>query len=352
MSIKVINGGLMTTVQDQGRYGMQAGGMQVSGCMDNLAARIANELVGNAANCAVLETTYLGPELEFTEKSLVAVAGGEPDVQLAGKAVSAYKAIIVQPGQHLKVNAQKKGMRAYIAVAGGLDVPEVLGSRSTNLKLKIGGVAGGKIQPGDEIPVGTPGEYAVAALAGKKALRQDAVGFGSGQSEILEIRAVAGPQEDYFSPEEYERLQQEIYTVSNESDRMGYRLEGRPVEKTRQQDLITDGIVFGSVQIPPNGQPIIMLADHQTTGGYPKIATVATVDLPKLAQAMPGTKLQFKIITVQEAQRLLREQHEKLNNLLTDIRNTGENVQQYGSKAKEYNLKINGQSFHVVVEPI
>ena len=352
MSIKVINGGLMTTVQDQGRYGMQAGGMQVSGCMDNLAARIANELVGNAANCAVLETTYLGPELEFTEKALVAVAGGEPDVQLAGKAVPAYKAIIVQPGQHLKVNAQKKGMRAYIAVAGGLDVPEVLGSRSTNLKLKIGGVAGRKIQPGDEIPVGRPGEYAVGALAGKKALRQDAVGFGGGQPEILEIRAVAGPQEDYFSPEEYERLQQEIYTVSNESDRMGYRLEGRPVENTRQQDLITDGIVFGSVQIPPNGQPIIMLADHQTTGGYPKIATVATVDLPKLAQAMPGSKLQFKLITVQEAQRLLREQHKKLNNLLTDIRNTGENVHQYGSKAKEYTLKINGQSFQVIVEPV
>ncbi len=352
MSIKTINGGLMTTVQDLGRYGMQAGGMQVSGCMDAVAARIANELVGNDAGCALLETTYLGPELEFTEKALVAVAGGEPDVQVDGKAVSSYKAIVVQPGQHLKVNAQKKGMRAYIAVAGGLDVPEVLGSRCTNLKLKIGGIAGRKLQAGDEIPVGAPGEYALAALEGRKALRQDAVGFGSGQSEVLEIRAVAGPQEDYFSPEEYAKLQQEIYTISNESDRMGYRLEGRPVEKTRQQDLITDGIVFGSVQIPPNGQPIIMLADHQTTGGYPKIATVATVDLPKLAQAMPGTKLQFKIISVQEAQKLLREHHKKLNKRLEEIRQSGEAVHKYSRKAKEYTLKINNQYFDVIVEPM
>ena len=174
------------------------------------------------------------------------------------------------------------------------------------------------------------------------------------QQEPLLIRIIPGPQQEYFSSQELEKFTQEIYTISNDADRMGCRLEGRPVEKKLQQDLITDGIVFGSIQIPPNGQPIIMLVDHQTTGGYPKIATVATVDLPLLAQAMPGRKIQFAFITVQTAQSLLRQwvdSWQKLAEQITD-RAVEKSYTRYSPKAKRYQMRVNGQAYDVVVEPL
>ena len=174
------------------------------------------------------------------------------------------------------------------------------------------------------------------------------------QQEPLVIRIIPGPQQEYFSSQELEKFAQEIYTISNDADRMGYRLEGRPVEKRLQQDLITDGIVFGSIQIPPNGQPIIMLADHQTTGGYPKIATVATVDLPLLAQAMPGQKIQFAFVTVQTAQGLLRQWADSWQKLAKEICDmaTEKLYTCYSPKAKRYQMRVNGQSYDVVVEPL
>ena len=367
MSIKVINGGLLTTVQDSGRYGMQAGGMQVSGVMDYPAALLANLLVGNkvdfttnpfgAPMAAVLESTFAGPELEFQQDALVAVTGGVP--QLDGHSVAPYKALVVRQGQRLKVGSQKQGMRAYIAVAGGIDVPKVQGSRSTNLKLKLGGWQGRKLVAGDILPLGAPETDSRKMLAGQLPLPQ-AQEICAGlqeklsQQEPLIIRIVPGPQQEYFSSQELEKFTQEIYTISNDADRMGYRLEGRPVEKKLQQDLITDGIVFGSIQIPPNGQPIIMLADHQTTGGYPKIATVATVDLPLLAQAMPGRKIQFAFVTVQTAQGLLRQWADSWQKLAEEIyhRPVEKSSTHYSPKAKRYQMRINGQAYDVVVEPL
>lgn len=353
MSIKVINGGLLATVQDKGRYGFQAGGVQVSGVMDRDAAELANFLVGNEPEAAVLETTYLGPELEFAEAALVAATGGLPDMLLDGKKVEPYRSLVVRQGQRLKLAAQKSGMRAYIAVAGGLAVPKVMGSRSTNLKLAIGGLAGRKLQAGDELPTGQPGEYAQAVLAGTKRPRVAKLPEALKPENVQPIRIILGPQDDYFSQEEIERFCQEIYTVSNESDRMGYRLQGRPVAKTNNRDLITDGIVFGSIQIPPNGQPIIMLADHQTTGGYPKLATVATVDLPKLAQAMPGTKLQFSLVTVQAAQKLLRQQYKEQQDIFRQIAAEADKpILKPSGKAKKLHLRVNGEDFDVTVEEI
>lgn len=352
MSIKVINAGMLTTVQDAGRYGMQASGMQVSGCMDTEAAALANLLVGNdesAGGLAVLECTYLGAELELEDDALLAVTGGLPDVQLDSRAVQPYKAIVVRAGQRFKVGAQKKGMRAYIAAAGGFAVDDVFSSRSTNLKLGIGGYQGRKLAAGDELPVGDLNAYARKALAGGCRLRQADIPVDA--SELATIHIVLGPQEDYFSKEEIEKFTQEIYTISSESDRMGYRLEGRAVEKIKQQDLITDGIALGSIQIPPNGQPIIMLADHQTTGGYPKLATVATIDLPKLAQLMPGARLQFELVSVQEAQRALREQYQKRQVRYAEIKAAAEK-KVFSTKAKKFNLKINNEAFEVIVEPI
>lgn len=357
-NIKVINAGMLTTVQDMGRYGLQASGMQVSGCMDIVSARLANALAGNETLTegtqmpAVLETTYLGPELEFMADTVVAVTGGEPDVTLDGKQAAAYQSIAVKAGQRLKVAAQKKGMRAYIAVAGGIAVPKALGSRSTNLKLGLGGHQGRKLSANDELPLGEINAYAKKFLAGELGARKVPSKYlPNFAAECQKIRVILGPQEDYFSEAAIRSFTEEIYTVSPESDRMGYRLEGRPVEKIKQQDLITDGIVFGSIQIPPNGQPIIMLADHQTTGGYPKLATVATVDLPILAQAMPGTKLQFDLVTVQEAQALIRSREERLRGILAEIEQAAEKntapVLKPGAKA--YNFVINGQSFAITI---
>lgn len=371
MSIKVINGGLMTTVQDSGRYGMQAGGMQVSGVMDYPAALLANLLVGNEADAvnapftapmpAVLESTCVGPELEFEQDALVAVTGGLPEIQIDGMKAAPYRALIVRKGQKMKVCGQRHGMRAYLAIAGGIDVPKVLGSRSTNLKLKLGGFQGRKLTAGDVLPLGEPQDYAQRALAGQAFLRQADGAYVQAQKmwhffeqNPMTVHVVPGPQDEYFSQEELAKFSQAAYVVSNESDRMGYRLSGPPVEKILQQDLITDGIVFGSIQIPPNGQPIIMLADHQTTGGYPKLATVATVDLPLLAQAMPGKQVKFQFVAVQAAQRKIMEWARDWQRMAEQIRQADGEIPQhtYGCKAKRYQLRINGQEYDVVVEPV
>lgn len=345
--IKVVSPGLLTTIQDKGRYGFQASGVQVSGVMDSIAAELANALVGNGPEAAVLECTFLGPELEFQADSLVAVTGGVPELLLDGQVIQPYKAIKVGQGQRLKVGTQKDGMRAYLAVAGGIAVQEAMGSRSTNLKLGIGGVDGRKLAAGDMLPVGEAAEAGLAMLQGSKLLRQMPIRQQS--AGVKKIRAVLGPQDDYFSQEAINAFQEEVYTISNESDRMGYRLEGKAVEKVRNQDLITDGIVFGSVQIPPNGQPIIMLADHQTTGGYPKLATVATVDLPILAQSRPGDQLQFQLVSVQEAQQLLRQQHQELQSAIAAMDKAPHKLT---ARAKQYKLKINGASFDVTIDEI
>lgn len=361
--IRVISGGMLTTVQDKGRYGYQASGMQVSGVMDAVAAKLANALVGNdelAEDAAVLETTYLGPELEFGQDALAAVAGGMPDVQLDGAAVQPYEAIRVRAGQRLKIAAQKAGLRAYIAVSGGFATVSALGSRSTNLKLGLGGFMGRKLAAGDVLPVGRVGDYAAKALSGRAGLRKvpkDYVenfvnqGFHAADEgrKNRQIRAVLGPQEDYFSQQSIEKFTASVYIVSENSDRMGYRLQGMAVEKAKQQDLITDGIAFGSIQIPPDGQPIIMLADHQTTGGYPKLATVATVDLPLMAQSMPGDSLQFRLISVQEAQRLLRQQHEELASVISRMQQQAA-VAESCTGAKQFRLTVNGEIFDVTIK--
>lgn len=360
--VRVIDGGVLTTVQDKGRYGYQASGIQVSGVMDREAAFLANALVGNdglAEDAAVLETACLGPELEFEADALAAVTGGMPDVCLDGRYVQPYAAICVRAGQRLKVSVPKAGMRTYIAVSGGFAVDKVLGSRSTNLKLGLGGFMGRRLAAGDLLPVGKCSAYAARAIAGGAGLRVLPEKYVDGilhrgmiidadGRKIRQVRVVLGPQEDYFSRRSIGVFAGAVYTVSNQSDRMGCRLHGMAVEKAGQEDMITDGIVFGSVQIPPDGQPIVMLADHQTTGGYPKLATVAAVDLPLMAQAVPGDRLRFRIIPVQEAQRLLRRYCETL-------KETVEGMKKYdvlpvsGILDRHFRLKINGEAFDVTV---
>lgn len=344
--INIINGGLMTTVQDRGRLGYQASGMQVSGVMDKYSAAIANALVCNDSNAAVLETTFMGPELEVQEKLLLAVAGGKPILTIDGKEAASYTSHLLVPGQRLKVSGMKAGLRAYIAVSGGFDVPVVMGSRSTNLKLGIGGFQGRKLNNGDILPVGNPSKKATDIILGNAPARYAECFIP--KNDINTIRIVLGPQKEYFSDDTLRALEESEYLISNEADRMGYRLEGNSLEKTITKDLITDGIVFGSIQIPPNGQPIIMMADHQTTGGYPKLGTVCSVDLPVLAQCIPGTKIKFKTVSVHEAQQLLREKEKWLQDFVDRL--DKKNVSQ--GKEKQFKLKINGELFDVSIEEI
>ena len=358
MNIKIINSGLLTIVEDMGRYGYQASGMQVSGVMDKYAAELANALVGNPPQAAVLEATYLGPEIEAEGDVLVAVTGGIPEVIVDGQMVNPYESIELHQGQHLLVAGMREGLRAYIAIAGGLSVPQVLGSRSTNMKLGIGGVAGKKLINGTELPVGEPSIIAREILTGHAHHRHAAYNYlvdnKIWSSDFHHIRLVLGPQADYFTEESIKALNGAIYTVSKDSDRMGYRLEGAAIQRKNTRDMITDGIVFGSIQVPPGGQPIVMMADHQTTGGYPKIGTVITADLPLLAQCKPGTRICFEVVSVYEAQKIYISYMKAVQEQIRLMDSSMESFDWPEARlgVRNYQLKIDGQLFRVSVEKI
>ena len=308
MSITVLNPGLMTTVQDQGRIGYQQFGVSVSGVMDPRAAAVANMLVGNDEKEAVLECTMMGPHLQFNQANCIAITGGDLMPTIDGKPVPNYTAIKVEAGQVLKFTMPKTGCRAFIAFAGGLDIPEVMGSRSTYMKAKIGGMEGRKLQKDDVIGFRAP----------KAELKN--MNFRSMASEFVPrkeytVRVILGPQDDYFTEEGIKTFLSQTYTVTAEFDRMGCRLEGAVIEHKEGGDIISDGIAFGAIQVPSSGQPIIMLGDRQTTGGYTKIANVITVDFRILAQLKQGDKVRFEQVSVKTAQAALLTQRAALKTI-------------------------------------
>lgn len=297
MGMKILSGGFMTTIQDMGRYGYQETGMSVSGVMDTRSTALANILVGNDENEAVLEITMMGPMIEFTEDNIIALTGGDLGAKINGTAMPRYQAVSVKKGQTLSFGGMFGGSRAFLAVAGGLDVPVVMGSKSTNLKSKIGGLEGRKLGTGDEIAFAAPKTWLP-----NMELRKLPIPDFTAKSHVL--RVLMGPQDDAFTPAGIQTFLNSTYTISNEYDRMGCRMQGDVIEHKNGGDIITDGISFGAVQVPSHGNPIVMMADHQTTGGYTKIANVISVDLPILAQCMPGCKIQFQAVTIEEAQEL------------------------------------------------
>ena len=308
MSITVLNPGLMTTVQDQGRIGYQQFGVSVSGVMDPRAAAVANMLVGNDEKEAVLECTMMGPHLQFNETNCIAITGGDLMPTIDGKPVPNYTAIKVEAGQVLKFTMPKTGCRAFIAFAGGLDIPEVMGSRSTYMKAKIGGKEGRKLQKDDVIGFRAP----TAELKN--------MNFRSMASEFVPrkeytIRVVLGPQDDYFTDAGIQTFLSQVYTVTAEFDRMGCRLEGEAIAHKEGGDIISDGIAFGAIQVPSSGKPIIMLGDRQTTGGYTKIANVISVDFRILAQLKQGDKVRFEQVPVKFAQDALLTQRAALKTI-------------------------------------
>ena len=299
--ITILNQGLLTTVQDGGRIGYQAFGVSVSGVMDPRAMNIANILVGNDDNEAVLECTMMGPQIRFDVSNVIAVTGGDLGASIDGQPIPTYRAVKVQAGQTLRFTGLRGGCRAFIAFAGGLDIPLVMGSRSTYMKAKIGGLEGRKLQKDDVIGFRDPKEtihnFDIRGFTPEFVPRKE-----------YTLRVILGPQDDMFTDEGLKTFLSETYTVTPEFDRMGCRLDGPVIAHKNGGDIISDGIAFGAIQVPSAGKPIIMLADRQTTGGYTKIANVITADFRLLAQMKAGDKVRFEKTSIAAAQEALLAQ--------------------------------------------
>lgn len=308
MSITVLNPGLLTSVQDAGRIGYQQFGVSVSGVMDPRAMKVANILVGNEDNEAVLECTMMGPQLRFDVDNIIAITGGDLGPTLDGQPVANYAALAVRAGQTLRFAALRSGCRAYIAFAGGLDIPPVMGSRSTYMKAKIGGFEGRKLQKGDVL-----GFRAPKADLPNLDQRRTAPEFAPQQEYA--VRVLMGPQDDLFTPAGIQTFLSETYVVTNEFDRMGCRMEGAVIEHVNGGDIISDGIAFGAIQVPTAGKPIIMLADRQTTGGYTKIANVITADFRIIGQLKGGDRVRFVKTDIETARAELLAERDALRKL-------------------------------------
>lgn len=296
MKLHVLSPGPMTTVQDRGRYGFIASGIGTSGVMDHDAYEAANYLVGNKRGEAVLEATLMGPSIRFEADCICAVTGADMGTMIGNKPVEPYRPFWVQAGQVLTMGHAKTGCRGYLAVQGGIDVPVVMGSRSTNLKCGLGGYEGRALKVGDVLSV--PDESWSTVMDRKR--RQPVY------TQEVTVRVVPGPQAELFSERGFQSLWNGTFSVSAKSDRMGLRLDGPAIETKNGADIVSDGIALGAIQVTSGGQPIILLADRQTTGGYAKIGTVCSFDIPKLAQLKPGGLVHFEEITVEAAQKLLR----------------------------------------------
>ncbi|MFC4600741.1 biotin-dependent carboxyltransferase family protein [Cohnella hongkongensis] len=318
MMMTILKPGLLTTVQDAGRYGAQRYGVIVGGAMDAFALRVANLLVGNEEGEAGLEMTTIGPEIDFPQPALISIGGGDLSPVLNGREAPLWRTIYVPARSRLVFGSAKRGCRAYLAVAGGVDVPVRMNSRSTCFRAGFGGFEGRALQAGDRIPIGLSSERS-RRLAERLSLEEREGAAISGWSvapELLPsysdaptVRAIADPELERFEPADAERFFREAYLVRSESDRMGYRLSGAELRLKEKRERASSAVTFGTVQVPPDGQPIVLMADRQTTGGYPIAAHVASVDLPLLAQTRLGGRIRFRLVALQEAQRqiLIRE---------------------------------------------
>ena len=304
MGIRVLKAGMLTTVQDLGRNVYQSQGFSVAGVMDVRSFKIANLLLDNPENEAVLEFTLIGPTLQFTSDTIIAITGGDFQPTVNGEPAPMYTALYMKRGDILKFGSARTGSRGYIAFSSYLDIPVVMGSRCTNLKSKIGGYKGRKLKDEDYIGFRIKRRYLPYFLSRKLDLDEF-------DEEEVTLRVVMGPQDDMFTKQGIHTLLSETYTVTSDFDRMGCRLEGPFIASKNGSDIISDGIAFGSIQVPAHGKPIVLLADRQTTGGYAKIATVASVDIPKLVQRKTDHKIRFQAITVEEAQKLYLEEEEQ-----------------------------------------
>ncbi|MEU5593921.1 biotin-dependent carboxyltransferase family protein [Streptomyces sp. NPDC020298] len=279
-ALVVVRAGALTTVQDRGRPGYAHLGVPRSGALDPPAAALVNRLVGNAPDAAVLETTLTGCALRPRSAVTVAVAGAPCPVRVGGRPAAWGAPVVVHAGEVLEVGAAERGVRAYVGVGGGIAVEPVLGSRSTDL---LSGLGPEPLADGAVLPLGSPsGPHTRVDVAPQP-----------GPPAELVLRVTFGPRDDWFTPGAVRDLTARTFRVSSASNRIGLRTEGPALERARPGELPSEGMVLGAVQVPPNGRPVVFLADHPTTGGYPVIAVVRAADLPAAGQALPGTPVRF-----------------------------------------------------------
>ncbi|SDE29928.1 biotin-dependent carboxyltransferase family protein [Sporomusa acidovorans] len=326
MKITVLRPGLLSSIQDLGRYGFQKYGVIVSGAMDSYALRVANILVGNEEGEGALEMTLMGPSLRLEQDTLLAITGGNMAPAVNGAAVPLWRPVFVKQGSVLEFKGCKPGCRTYLAVAGGFAIPPVMGSKSTYLRAGIGGFHGRALQQGDILPLTSslPEQAGrlVKQLAGKlqgkffAATDWHAAKMHIPQSSApIQVRVTCGSQYEQFTADSKTRFFNQPFQVAAQSDRMGYRLSGMVLELKEPSEMISEAVALGTVQVPPDGKPIILLADRQTAGGYPKIAQVAAVDIALIAQARPGDHIKFQEISHIAAEQLYLEREAYLQQL-------------------------------------
>jgi KipI family sensor histidine kinase inhibitor len=302
----VVRPGLFTTVQDRGRWGQQASGVSVSGALDLLSHRIANLLVGNPPDAATLEVTIAGPELRLEEGARVAVAGADLQATIDGTTTSPGAVTVCRPGGVLRFGERKAGARAYVAFDGGINVVPVLGSRATHVGAALGGLDGRALAAGDRLPLGTPTAAPAVRVTVERAIRHPGG---------VRLRVLPGPQDDFFPEPAFALLERTRFMVTPNSNRMGYRLSGASVPRIPDREMISDAAFVGAIQVPASGEPLLLMSDRQTTGGYPQMATVITADLPLAGQLAPGDWVEFSFCTRAEAIAALRDQEAMLDGL-------------------------------------
>jgi len=321
MSITIVKPGLFTTLQDAGRYGYQHLGVPVSGAMDIRAHRLANLIAGNTQDQVTLECTLMGPTLTFAQACCIALSGADMDAHLNDQPIPNNRPIIIRAGDTLSLKQARHGVRTYVAVYGGFACDPVMGSASTYVRGGFGGYDGRALQAGDTLSLPTPlaNDAKLDALSEQLWDQQIYLPAPWVQQVKTAVRAIQGPQAALFTKQAVDAFFSADYRIDPQSDRMGYRLTGPTLALAEPTQILSEAASFGSIQVPADGQPIVLMADRQTTGGYPKIAHVCTVDLPHIAQAAPGQTLSFKPISLEDAQQLDEQREHAYLTIAADL---------------------------------
>jgi antagonist of KipI len=336
MNIAVLAPGLLTCVQDLGRPGHAAIGVGSTGAMDGIALRLANALVGNAENAAALEITIRGPRLHFATQTVIAITGADLDAGCAGEAVPMWRPVLLRAGAELDVRGTRRGARSYLAASGGVDTSFVLGSRSADINAALGPLGGRALVAGDELPVApatSPEQLGLAHALAAAGIRDGgeprpvvAANWSLDPAPWLDVFAdhpialLRGTHFDQLDIASQQALFASAFRVGNQSNRVGYRLEGARLALSKPFEMISEGVVPGTLQLPPGGEPIVLMAEAPTTGGYPRIGQVASMDLPRLAQRKPGDSVRFAEISLADAQTRYLERERTIAALVRSIR--------------------------------
>ena len=304
MSLIVLKPGLQSTIQDLGRYNYSHFGISASGAADPLSLKIGNLIVGNKESESAIEMTIIGGEFQFDSECYIAISGSEFEASLDNNYITNQKAIDVKKGQILSFGQAKTGARAYLCIQGGIDVDNYLSSKSTHILSGIGGYLGQPISKGDILSFGI-NKNSIKPIIFRQLL----------DINTSKIRIISGLQSNFFDDKAWSSFISNPFTVSNSSNRMGIRLDGNKILSNIESEIITEGVPLGAIQVPGSGDPIISFVEHQTTGGYPKIANVIIADIHKVGQLKPGDKFQFNLVSKEEAEELRLEQMSFIKNL-------------------------------------